>query len=105
MEGKSVLFVFLWVFQCHIYRVPRDDEVINVEFVQKQSNIEKKLQESITMPLIISMTQIKFFRQEIHLHQSLRRVENVNMIKNYSRYYAVNANIIRHIIHKSSSNF
>ena len=57
---NAILFVFLWVFQSHIYRVPRDDEVINVELVQKQSNIEKKLQESITTPLIISMTQIKF---------------------------------------------
>ena len=59
-EEKAVLFVFLWVFQCHNYRVSRDDEVINVELVEKQSNIEKKLQESITTPLIISMTQIKF---------------------------------------------
>ena len=42
-EEKAVLFVFLWVFQCHNYRVSRDDEVINVELIQKQSYIEKEI--------------------------------------------------------------
>ena len=42
-EEKAVLFVFLWVFQCHVYRVSRDDEVINVELIQKQSYIEKEI--------------------------------------------------------------
>ena len=60
LEERAVLFVILWVFKCHTYRVPHDYEVINVKLVQKQPYIENKLQESITTPLILSMTQIKF---------------------------------------------